>query len=188
MNFRETYIAMLGLFFIFCSSIYADENKGFELSNCLTRYWGVDHYTAAFISKQCYPLIENEEYHVIIDDFIERSQKLQIDFSPNKIVTPLPDNDGIYQAPKQHTVIFESPYVRILAGATQPGEYEPLHIHTWKSIMVVIQGTKFEVEYADGMVEIMDIPIGVYDLPAGEHYSCTNIGTQPEKSFRFEVK
>lgn len=161
--------------------------KAQEVKHCLEECWGVDPHTSAYIRHRLYPLIENPDQS-LIDDFINQSKALQIDFSLFKEIKRLPDEDGIYQAPKQHLVIFENPYVRILWGSTEPGEYEPLHVHAWKSLMVIIEPTTFEISYPDGTAEVGFWPVGVYALPAMERYACKNIGVQADQCIRFEVK
>lgn len=179
----------LGIFLI-CSVGYAADGvkaKRQELHRCLCKCWGIDPHTAVFIERKVKVLLDDTVQHAILDNFIEKSKKLNINFSAEKKLTPLPAEDGVLRSPKQHLVIFESPYVRVLWGSTLPGEVEPLHIHAWPSLIVIIKPTVYKIDYANGTSEIGNWPIGVYDLPI-EHYSCTNIGPEADECLRFEIK
>ena len=176
------------LFLLLCQTIHGFtdavfEEKGSGLEHCLMKCWGVDQHTAVFIQNKL-KTVDQE----LLDAFIEKSQNLNIDFSPSKQLVPLIPEDGVIQATKQHLIVFESPYVRILWGSTLPGEREPFHKHGWKSLMLIVQATTFKIEYPDGTIEVGDWPVGLYELPANETYSCTNIGTLPDQILRFEIK
>ena len=175
----------LCLLLLVSSSTYCSD-KADEFKNCLDKYWGVDSHTAAFIANKFKPLLENQPQ--IIDEFIQKSSKLNIDFSLDKKVYPLHAKDGVICSPKEHLVVFESPYVRIFMSSTVPGETEPFHIHPWKSIAVVVQPADFSVEYANGETVIWNGAVGIYELPANDHYTCTNIGLTADRIFRFEIK
>lgn len=153
------------------------------LEQCLINDWGVDTHTATYLMKKFQSL-----GCPAVDDFIARSKNINIDFAIPREVKPLPAEDAILCAPKQHLVIFENLYVRILWGSTLPNEREPLHIHQYKSLLVVLKPTIYEIEYLDGKVEIWNGEIGVYELPPGEHYTCTNIGNVADEMIRFEIK
>ena len=178
-----------------CTSISAIENQNThqselakELDNCLQAYWGVDPRTVAFINNKFKPLLHNPEKHAVVKEFIALSKKQNIQFPIDKKIQPLPQEDGIYQSPKEHLIVFESPYVRILWGSTQPGVQESFHTHAWKSVMVVITPTTWEIEYPNGKKEVAEYPIGAYELPAGERYLCTNLGKSTDAGLRFEIK
>jgi hypothetical protein len=195
--FRFKFLLQPGkacLFFFtlfFCASISCVENQILiknELEKCLQVDWGVDKHTAAYISNKFNSLIENNTYHSIIKDFIFLSKKQNINFIVDKELRPLHSEDGILKAPKEHLVVFESPFVRILWGTTAPGARENFHEHPWKSVMLIVKPTTYEIEYPDGKKETLDYPIGVFELPAGERYACTNLGKSADASLRFEVK
>lgn len=153
-----------------------------KLKECLEVCWGVDAHTTAYIL--CHFNFGEE----LIDDFVNKSEKLNIQFSPDKKLTHLSCNDGVIQATKFHPVVFETPYVRILAGCAEPGEREPLHTHIWKSLLVVFEPAAYFIEYGNGSTEFLSLSPGVYELPPEDLYACTNIGTSKENCLRFEVK
>lgn len=180
---------LLGIF-LFCSVGNAADSvkaKRQELHRCLCKCWGIDPHTAVFIEKRLQGFLDDTAHHAILDSFIEKSKKLNINFSADRRLTPLPAEDGVLCSPKQHLVLFESPFVRVLWGSTLPGEVEPLHLHAWPSIIVIIKPTIYKIDYVNGTSEIGNWPIGVYDLPV-EHYSCTNIGPEADACLRFEIK
>lgn len=175
---------------LFCHSIYSLEIETLsgELEQCLSENWGVDQHTNAYIREKLKPLLQDASYQPVVQKFISLSQKQKIDFSIDKKLKKLSPEDGILKAPDEHLVVFESPYVRILWGSTLPGKRENLHTHAWKSLMVIIEPTTYEIEYSNGKKEIENYPVGVYELPAGERYSCTNLGKIADASLRFEIK
>lgn len=156
-----------------------------ELEKCLEEDWGIDRPTIGCLLKKWEPILSDEK---IVKDFVEKSKKMGIDFSVAKEIRSLPEEDAVLCAPKHHLVVFENPYVRILWGSTQAGEREPFHVHTWKSLMVVIVPTDYKMEYPNGSTDIWKGNVGVYELPANERYACTNIGDYPDAILRFEVK
>ncbi len=165
---------------VFClTSLYGSS----RLEECLQRCWSVDPRTASYISKKCEKLDKS-----VIEDFIRISEAQKIDFTAEKKLTALPKDDGIYQSPEEHLVLFENPFVRIFYGSTAPQKREPFHLHQWKSVMLVLQSTTYEMEYKDGSKEIGNWPMGAYELPAGEYYACTNIGAHADECLRFEIK
>lgn len=166
----------------------ANNNLSEELKNCLHSNWGIDNYTVAFITNKFKPLIDNPAHHETVKEFIKFGKEIKIDFSPNRKLQTLPKDDGIYESPKEHLVVFENPYIRILYGSTEPNVREALHSHQWESIMVIIKPTTYEIEYPDGKKETAIFPIGTYKLPAGEKYACKNVGTFPDECLRFEIK
>lgn len=133
------------------------------------------------------PLLNDVSTYSVLDQFIEKSRKLHIPFSQRD--TPHDNDDCTLRAPKWHEVLFDSPNVRILWGVTEPGEREPSHQHKWQSLMLVIQGSLFYIENADGSTEEGEWPMGVYELPTEKDSSAyTNIGSSTFKALRFEIK
>lgn len=185
--FGKFWIALLVIASSFLH-VQAAVDREQQLLRCLDECWGVDRHTSAFILNKFRPILDDAAHQPIIDDFIAKSELIGLDFSIEKALPMLPPEDGLCQAPKQHRVVFESPYVRILWGSTLPGELEALHMHIWNSLMVIIKPTAFEIYYPDGRVEVGDWPIGVYELPGGEQYSCRNIGPTADVCLRFEIK
>jgi len=164
-------------------------NKYVEMENCLFRCYHVDQQAISAIMCKFRPFLENVNEHSIIDDFIQKSHELNIQFTSNKGVDELPTDDGVIQAPKWHEILFDSPYIRILWGASMPGDEEPSHTHHWKSLMVILQGSTFEMKNPDGSIECDQWPIGVYELPAETApIAYKNIGETEFKALRFEVK
>lgn len=182
-------LSLFTLFFCFSATSLEDQASiEKELEQCLQTNWGVDPHTTTFIRNKFKPLLENIAYHSVIKEFITLSKKQNIVFLIDKKLKALPFEDGVYKAPKEHLVVFESPYVRIFWGSTEPGKREDLHEHAWKSVMVIIRPTTYKIEYPDGKKETMDFPIGAYELPLGERYACTNLGKASDEYLRFEVK
>lgn len=159
-----------------------------KLEHCLDEEWGVDRHTAGYLIKKFLLCCQNSGSDSIIDDFIAKSKKIGINFAIPHEVQSLSPEDGVLRSPKQHLVVFENLYIRILWGSTLPGEREPFHVHQWKSLMVVLKPTTFEIEYPNGAIEIWEGTIGVYELPANERYACTNIGHIADEALRFEIK
>lgn len=184
---------MFFLFFtiIVCNSLYALEHQPVlekELEQCLSVNWGIDPHTTAFIVNKFKPLIQNKRNHAVIKDFITLSKKQNITFPVDKKIASIHPEDGLIKAPKEHFVIFESPYARVLFGSTASGARENFHEHPWKSIMVILIPTTYKIEYPNGKEEITDYPIGAFELPPGERYACTNLGKIADASLRFEIK
>lgn len=162
--------------------------KSKELIDCLHKAWNIDLPTSHYILKKFGSILEDATYHSIIDEFICESVALGLDFSGDKIVRPLAHDDGVIQAPAQHVVLFENPWIRVLWGSSQPGEHEKLHFHAWKSVMVIVEPTTYEITYSNGSVETSYWLRGVYVLGVEDPYSCTNIGACADACLRFEVK
>lgn len=186
------YLALISLCVLcFSHSIFSLEHQPLiekELLQCLQTNWSVDLHSTAYIGNKLKPLLDNTAYHSVIKNFIALSKKQNIHFNIDRPIKSLPPEDGIFKAPKEHVVIFENPYVRILWGSTEPGAREDFHEHQWKSVMLIISPTTYEIEYPDGKKETIDYPIGVFELPAGERYACTNLGKTADASLRFEIK
>lgn len=171
-----------------CLHAEEDSFQQIKLQNCLMETWGVDVRTTAYLCHYFKPFLENENFHHLIDDFVTESIKLDIQFPIDKKLICLPPDDGVIQATQFHLVVFESPYVRILAGRANPQEKEPLHSHIWKSLLVVFSDASYHIEYANGLTEFLNIDPGIYELLPESPYACTNIGPTQENCLRFEVK
>lgn len=167
---------------------YANTDLAEKLENCLKSDWGIDNNTVAFINNKFKPLLDEPNHHATVEEFIKLSKGIKIDFSLDQKLQVLPRDDGIYASPKEHLVVFENPYVRVLYGSTEPGVREALHSHQWESIMVIIKPTTYEIEYSDSKKEKALYPIGAYKLPAGEKYACKNVGLSSDECLRFEIK
>lgn len=159
-----------------------------ELKDCFENCWGIDIHTTAYLCKYFKAFLEKEDGHPLINYFINKSLQLNIQFPAEKELPILSPHDGVVQATKFHPVVFETPYVRIMAGCAEPGEREPFHTHSWKSLLVVFEAATYLVEYANGTHERLSLPAGVYELPPEDFYACTNLGSKKENCLRFEVK
>jgi len=159
-----------------------------KLQECLKECWGVDPHTTAFLCQYFKPFFDNTNYHNLIEDFLNKSVKLNIQFPLDKKLIYLPFYDGVIQATKFHPVVYETPYVRIMAGCAAPEEREPFHTHIWKSLLVVFEEASYYVEYANGSSEFLNLRPGIYELPPEDLYACTNVGKNKENCLRFEVK
>jgi hypothetical protein len=163
-----------------------DMDRCHQLEECLIQGWRLDRCTVDYLMKKFSALIEGTDF--LVDDFINKSKNLHINFSVARDVQPLQAEDAILCAPKHHLIIFENLYIRILWGSTASGEREPFHVHPWRSLLLVLKPGVYQIEYADGRCEQWNGQIGVYELPANERYSCTNIGEAADEMIRFEVK
>lgn len=159
-----------------------------KLKNCFETCWSIDSNTASYLGNYFKSNLDSAEGRLLIEDFIQKSQALQIQFPLDKKLADLSLDDGVIQATKFHPVVFENPYVRIMAGCAEPGEREPFHTHVWKSLLVVFEEAEYFVEYAKGKSEYLHLKPGVYELPPEDLYACTNIGRKKENCLRFEVK
>ena len=113
---------------------------------------------------------------------------MNLQFSEGYIPATLVSNDAVILAPKTHEILFESPLVRILFTCVQPSETVPAHIHQWKSLLLIMRGSEFEVEGVD-VHEQGYWPIGVYDLPSDKNPTAyKNLGSSEYVVLNFEIK
>lgn len=93
------------------------------------------------------------------------------------------------QYPPYHSILFENDYVRISWAVTNSGEQEPIQVHPWTSLMVVIQSSHFRSVQSNGNVYEDNWPIGAHLLgPSLDLLSCKNIGPQEYTGLIFEIK
>lgn len=164
-------------------------NKTKEIQHCLNSCYDINEISVREIIIKLQPLIENFEHHMVLDEFIEKSQELKIQFLQQGEEYILQNDDAVLRAPQWHEVIFESPFVRVLWGESNPGDKEPYHTHRWKSLMIITHPGTFEIKNANGDIEKDLWPIGVYELCAETSSSTyTNVGTSTFKALRFEIK
>src|ERR1700722_3070118 len=90
-----------------------------HLKKCFEECWGIDSRTAAFLCQYFEPSLKEQKGFSLVDDFVSKSTKLNIQFPLNKSLITLPADDGVIVANKFHTIVFESPYVRILVGRAE---------------------------------------------------------------------
>jgi hypothetical protein len=161
--------------------------KSHTLKACLRDHYHIDESSMAPIMLKLKELIDSPNGYHVIDDFIEKSALLDIQFVEGYDV--LGSDDGVLRAPEWHEVLFESPSVRVLWGESMPGDTEPPHTHYWRSLMLITSSGTFEINNADGSAERDVWPIGVYALPPETSPSSyTNIGSTAFRALRFEIK
>ena len=133
----QRFATMVFAFLIFHAWVHAEaldnlKAQTMKLQECLQENWGVDKWTTAFLCQRFKPFLEDKNYHHLIDEFIDKSAALNIQFPMDKQLTCLSSDDGVIQATKFHPVVYETPYVRVMAGCANPGEREPFHTHLGK--------------------------------------------------------
>lgn len=164
-------------------------DKTTELEICLKNCFQIDQKSTALILNKLTPFLENSKNYPVIDEFINRSKALHIRCPAEKPEPKLPVNDPTLLAPEWHQVLFENSCIRVLWLESKPNDREPFHTHHWKSLMLIVQPAKFEIQNRDGSIETDDWPIGVYELPAETKSSAyTNLGPTEFKALRFEIK
>lgn len=173
---------------LFFSESKTISNKGNELIRCLNICWGIDKHTTLYVKKYFQKFINNQQFHYILDDFITLSYDLNLQFNLNKELHALSLQDGVIQATSLHPVIFENPFIRILAGIANPGEREAFHIHSWKNVLVLFEEGNYLIEYANASSKNLLLSPGVYIFPPEELHASTNMGLKQENSLRFEIK
>lgn len=159
-----------------------------EVEACLIKYFQVDQKTSTSIIQWLRPLLVDKTWHPIVDTFMEKVKNLTIEFTNMPFPELLPD-DAVLKAPEWHTILFESPHVRILRGVVKCGDHVPYHLHQWDRLMIVIQGGKFKSEDVQGELEFDDIPVGVYESQGEKSpIASTNIGNTRFEALVFEIK
>ncbi len=168
-------------------SLYATTEEISLNKNSLIEAWGVDSHTTNYLCQYFKSFIENPEAHYLAD-FIKKSQQLDIQFPLDQPLIKLHEDDGVIRATKFHPIVYETPYVRILAGCAAPGEKAPLHNHIWKSLLLAFSEVDYIIQYANGATEYLYLSPGTYVLPPEDLYACINVGKTKENCLRFEVK
>jgi hypothetical protein len=159
-----------------------------RLHDCLEHDYALNKESIAAITQELLPLLEQEQYSPLLDEFIALSKKYMSKPRSKTTLDPLPEDDAVMAAPDYHYIIGENDRVRVLYAVSKHGDTEPSHRHYWKSILINLAPSIFEIEYADGGKDTDHDPIGVYELPADtQAASYKNVGD--ESSFlRFEIK
>ncbi len=107
-----------------------------RLIDSLREDYCFDLQQSKLILKKLRPFIENHKHHIFIDRFLDLSALNFKNKFFDKIEQPLPKDDAIAKAPKNHEILCENKKVRVLGGILLAGEQEPLHRHYWPSILV----------------------------------------------------
>lgn len=179
---RNGLLCAAGIFF--SSILYADSNdnaKDFQLKQCLLEDYRVDLIVLPQILEKFSPLLENDTYSPILDEFLEESKKLNI---YSELSEPSENT-----SPTFHLVLFENSHLRVSWAVTKSGEQEPFQKHPWKTLMVIIRSSQFHSQREDGSNYEDDWPIGTYLLePSSDLLSCKNIGSEEYNGLIFEIK
>lgn len=107
---------------------------------------------------------------------------------------PWPDSlEGPVAAPRSHRVLLETPAVRVLEIAIEPGAREPEHTHRHRSVMLVDQPARIRYyEHGESTFEsplegeTPDAPRATWMDPEGPH-SVENIDGRRYHAFRIEL-
>jgi hypothetical protein len=137
-----------------------------RLKDVLATQYQLDQTSVGSIIVKLKPLIEHEEHHATLESFINLSDQHARNSSHVIDLQPLPADDAVAAAPQYHEVLVENNAVRVLWGVSEAGDQEPMHRHYWESVLLIIEGATFEIEYADGSKETDYSPTGVWALPA----------------------
>lgn len=103
--------------------------------------------------------------------------------------------DAVAAAPKNHRVVLENEYVRVLDVTVAPGEREPLHAHCRSSVMYLMQEGVYRDLDAEGrVVEEVKVapppsqfPMTLWLGPQAPH-SVHNLDSRPTRLLRVELK
>lgn len=160
-----------------------------KVEKCLNDDYQIDENSAKVITTKLSPLFKTSEGKSVLTDFVKKSSELNIQFIQSFKEVTLSLDDAVLVAPKWHEVLFESHSVRVLNLDSQPGDEEPYHTHSWKSLLVITKSAEFLIINNEGMEERDVWPIGVYELPAESSPSAYfNVGSTNFNALRFEIK
>jgi len=158
------------------------------IENFLISFFRVHQTAAGTITQKLAPLINKSQYHPILLDFIEKSNDIQPVWDAKIPALAYHDDDPLVAAPECHTLLFKNSHVRILWEVVKPGQTTAMHRHYWKSIMLIVQGSRFETINADGSHEDDNWPAGAYLLSADSQASAyKNIGSDEFRMLRIEI-
>lgn len=179
---RKELFNILGIFF--SSILFAgsdNHTRESQIEQCLLEDYRVDRITLPQILEKFSPLLENDTYGSILDEFFEESKKLNI---YSELSEPSEDFSLSY-----HSVLFENARLRVSWAVTESGEQEPFQKHPWKTLMVIIRPSQFHSLREDGTSYEDNWPIGTYLLePSLDLLSCKNIGSYEYNGLIFEIK
>lgn len=158
-----------------------------KLENCLAKVYQLDSEQITKLSS----ILNSIENPSIVDEFISLSSTISLVPVLQQKVPSLRDDDATLKAPHSHRVLFENDHLRILDVSAKPGEKVPSHRHQWGCIMVILQGSIFQIEDMDGNIayeeEEWNPLVGKYEGDE-KPFSYTNIGHREFKALSFEIK
>ena len=110
--------------------------------------------------------------------------------------------DAMAAAPQSHRVLFENERVRVLEVVVRPGETEPVHAHSWPSLMFILEPAT--LRYIPAIVLGKQVQLGSTEVvrqgpkpsgipaprwlpPEGPH-AVENIDTRDYRALRIELK
>jgi hypothetical protein len=109
---------------------------------------------------------------------------------------PWPDNlDAVSAAPKNHKVVLENEYVRVLDVTVLPGEHENLHAHCRRSVMYLMYEGIYKDYGPNGELigegtqpgSDADLPMTLWLEPQAPH-AVKNLDSQAVRLIRVELK
>lgn len=159
-----------------------------RLKSSLSAQYHLDQTSLDSIVAKLKPFIENHEHDAMLESFIDLSAQHSKKSSSISGEEPLPADDAVVVAPEYHEVLAENNMVRVLWGVSEAGDQEPLHRHHWESILLILEGATFEIDYADGSQERDYYPSGVYALPADTQAAAYKNLDARCSFLRFEMK
>lgn len=159
-----------------------------QLLQCLQEVYGLEGALSEKIAEKFSYFFKHAEHQHLIDDFIALLEGINL--MPVQAARLLGEYDARIKAPEFHHLLFENEKFRILESVVPSGSTAPLHTHEWDSIVVILQGSCFEVKDVEGtMTEDNDSRCLVEKTPGNSTpYSFTNSGTQEYRGLVFEIK
>jgi hypothetical protein len=109
---------------------------------------------------------------------------------------PWPERlDAVVAAPRNHRVVLENEYVRVLDVTVAPGEREPLHAHCRPSVMYLMQEGAYKDYGAEGqLIEDVKVappasrfPMTLWLEPQAPH-AVHNVDARATRLLRVELK
>lgn len=156
-----------------------------KLEICLAKVYQLDQEQIAILSS----ILNSLENQSLIDEFISLSNTISLIPIMQQKLPSLRDDDATLNAPHSHRVLFENAHLRILDVSVKPGEKVPCHRHQWSSIMMILQGSKFQIEDMEGNISEGEWNPLVEKFEGEEKpFSYVNIGHRTFKAIAFEIK
>jgi len=156
-----------------------------KLENCLAKVYQLDQEQITKLSS----ILNSIANQSLIDEFISLSNTISLIPVLQQKVPLLRDDDATLKAPHSHQVLFENAQLRILEVSVKPGEKVPSHRHQWGCIMVILQGSKFQIEDMDGNISEGEWnPLIEKFEGEKKSFSYINIGHREFKAIALEIK